>query len=422
VSVSLDAVNRIYIRNIIAPVLHWRWALALAVFSCGLAGFQSGVEVSERDLADVNLATKMYYTLGLFILGGLDLGVPVSGPWWGQILLWIGYFGAPLLTGSTIVDWVHQVVSNQDRWLQNMSDHVILVGTGDVARSILEKLEELIPNRSVVIVEREMSNSLANEFTERYGARVLIGDFTNEFFLSTLRLSRARRVILASKKDFDNFEAASRILDIRPDFGSRMLVHCNRLRFMRMLKSSRVVENCIAFNSNHLAAQFLVKNDMMAHFKATGYLDKVVLAGFGRFGQTVLEELLALAQDEISDIGIIDVDAHRRILVAKEQKEIPRYINLHVLEGEIGHPDVWHQLERLIDLHETEPLILIATGVDDENLRTALWLKKKHPNAKILVRSARPSHFAESVCEAAGINAFGLSKIIHDSMPDEWFV
>ncbi|MCZ6502245.1 MAG: NAD-binding protein [Gammaproteobacteria bacterium] len=414
--------NIIDFKNMITPVLNWRWALAMIVFSCGLAGFQSGVEVSERDLVDVNLATKMYYTLGLFILGGLDLGVPVSGPLWGQALLWISYFGAPLLTGSTIVDWVHQVISNQDRWLRNISGHVVLIGADDVAQIILEKLKELNPKTPVVIVDREISSSRARELTERYKSKVLTGDFTNEFFLSTLRLSRAKRVILASKKDFDNFEAASKILDMRPDFGSRIVVHCNRLRFMRMLKSSRVVKNCIAFNSNHLAAQYLVKNDMMAHFKSTGDLDTVVLAGFGRFGQTVLEELLELAQDEICDIGIIDIDAHRRILVAKEQKEISKDINLHVLQSEIGHPEVWQQLERLIDLHEREPLVLIATGVDDENLRTSLWLKKKYPNAKVMVRTARPSHFAESVCQAAGIQVFGLSEIIHDSMPDEWFV
>ena len=406
----------------IAPVLHWRWALALFVFCCGLAGFQSGVEVSERDLIDVSFVAKMYYALGLFILGGLDLGVPVSGPWWGQALLWISYFGAPLLTGSAIVDWVHQVVSNQDRWLRKMNRHVVLIGAGDVAQILLEKLKKLNPNIPVVIVEREISRSRAMEFSERYGAKVLIGDFTNEFFLSTLRLSRVRRVILASEIDFDNFEAASKILDLQPDLGRHMVVHCNRLRFMRMLRSSRVVEDCITFNSNHLAAQYLVKNDMMAHFKATGYLDTVVLAGFGRFGQTILEELLELAGDEISDIGIIDVDAHRRILVAKEHKEIPKDINLHVLQGEIGHPEVWRQLEHLLDKRETEPLVLIATGVDDENLRTALWLKKKYPNAKVMVRSARPSNFAESVCKKAGIQAFGLSKIIHDSMPDEWFV
>ncbi len=410
------------VKKLLLPGMPPRWFLALLVFGCGLAGFLSGVEVSERNLADVNLATKMYYTLGLFILGGMDLGVPVSGPVWGQLLLWIGYFGAPLLTGSTIIDWVHQVVNSESRWLRNIRGHIVLVGTDDLAHSILEKLEDLKIRAPVVVVEREITTAQSAEFTNRYGARVLIGDFTNEFFLSNLRLAKARRIILASERDFDNFEAASKILEQRPDMGKKLLVHCNRLRFLREVHNSQVASACVTFNSYHLAAQHLVKTEMIKHFHETEQLDTVVLAGFGRFGQTILEELQRLAAGEISDIGIIDVDAHRRILVAQEQSEISSEFNLRVVQGNIGHPEVWQQLESQLDLHRSRPLVLMATGLDDENLRTGLWLKKIHPQANIMVRSTRPSHFSQSVCEAAGIRAFGVSSVIHESMPDEWFL
>ncbi len=409
-------------RRLISPSLSWHWILTLAVFSCGLVGFQSGVEVSERDITNVDLATKVYYTLGLFILGGMDLGVPISGPWWGKLLLWIGYFGAPTLTGSTIVDWVQQVVKQQNRWLRNISNHVVLVGTGDLAHSILAKLEELNPKAPVIIIEREISSSEAIEFSDQYGARVLVGDYTNDFFLSSLRLKYAQRVILASNDDFDNFDAASKILALRPDLGERMLLHCNRLRFMREMSTSSVAEQCVTFNSYHLAAQHLVAHDMMAHFRETAGLDTVILAGFGRFGQTILEELQVLARGEISEIGVIDADAHRRILVAQEQTKISEEFDLYVLQGKIGHPEVWQKLERLINLGDTKPLILMGTGVDDENLRMGLWLRKKYPSAHIMVRSAHPSHFSESVCETAGIHAFGISQVIHDSLPDEWFI
>jgi len=143
----IDAVKEVF-----GSVRHWRGLLAIVVFSCGLAGFLSGVEVSERDLDGVDLATKIYYTMGLFILGGMDLGVPISGPWWGQLLLWVGYFGAPLLTGSTIIDWVQQVVSDQNRWLKGISGHIVLVGTDDLAHSILEKIEELGLKGEVVVI------------------------------------------------------------------------------------------------------------------------------------------------------------------------------------------------------------------------------------------------------------------------------
>jgi len=412
----IDAVKEVF-----GSVRHWRGLLAIVVFSCGLAGFLSGVEVSERDLDGVDLATKIYYTMGLFILGGMDLGVPISGPWWGQLLLWVGYFGAPLLTGSTIIDWVQQVVSDQNRWLKGISGHIVLVGTDDLAHSILEKIEELGLKGEVVVIGREISASLASEFTERYAARVLVGDFTNEYFLSTLRLSRAQRVILASDNDFDNFEAASKILEQRPELGSRLLVHCNKLRFMRSISNSHVVRACIVFNKYNLAARHLVKTEMMDHFNSTENLDVVVLAGFGRFGQTVFEELQMKALGEIYQISILDVDADRRILVANEQSAMSSSLRLRVHQGDIGHPEVWQQLEEQVDLSSSSPLVLLATGMDQENLRTGLWLKKKYPDAYIMVRTARPSHFSDAVCEAAGIHTFGLSQIIRDALPDEWF-
>lgn len=411
-----------FIRKIFLPLLHWRWILAVTVFSCSLAGFASGVEVSERDIRNVNLATQMYYSLGLFILGGMDLGVPVTGPWWGQLLLWIGYFGAPLLMGSTIVDWVQQVVSGQNRWLGGLRGHVILVGTGDLVHNILEKLEELDINGTIVVIDKVISASQSLELSERYGARTLSGDFTNDYFLSTLRLPHARRVIIASDSDFENFESASKILDSYPEMGQRILVHSNRLRFMRALRSSRVVKECVVFNSYHLAAKHFVKNMMIEHFRATEGLDTVILAGFGRFGQTILEELQTLAKGEISEIGIIDIDANRRVLVANEQAAISSDIELHIFQGEIGHPEVWQKLEQKIDLNRKSLFILLATGMDAENLRTGLWLNRLHPRARIMVRSARPSHFSESVCNAAGIHTFGLSKLIYDSMPDEWVI
>ena len=56
--------------------------------------------VSERDLADAGILTRAYYTLGLFFLGGLDLGTPVGGPEAARTVLWLAYFAAPLITGS----------------------------------------------------------------------------------------------------------------------------------------------------------------------------------------------------------------------------------------------------------------------------------------------------------------------------------
>jgi len=400
---------------------HWRLVLALVFFACAFVGFQSGVVVSERDLSDADALTNMYYSLGLFILGGMDLGVPVAGPWWGLTLLWLSYFGSPVLTASALVDWVQQVISHQDRWLRSLDDHIIVVGTNDLAVSLLRKVLSYNPGSQVLIVDKEINSVTMQEFRSVFQAQVLEGDVTNDFFLSTIRVKKARQVVLAAESDFENYESASRILEQNPDLGPRILVHCNRLRFLREVEHSHVANACHTFNSYNLAARHLVRSQMMAHFHATELLDKVVLAGFGRFGQTILEELQETARGEISEIGIIDVDAHRRILVAEEQAQIDSDVNIQIVEGDIGHPAVWQKMESMIDLNTASPLVLIGTGNDQENLRTGLWLRKHHPNVMVMVRSAQASHFASSLAEQSGIQTFGVSEVIYDSLPNHWF-
>lgn len=97
---------------------NWRWLLAIVFLLCGFVGFMSGVGATERDLDNANPFTLLYYSMGLFILGGMDLGVPVGGPLWGRTLTWIAYFGAPLLTTSALVEWLQVIVANPSRWLR----------------------------------------------------------------------------------------------------------------------------------------------------------------------------------------------------------------------------------------------------------------------------------------------------------------
>ncbi len=403
-------------------IRNWRWILALVFFLCGFAGFMSGVQVTERDLGDANPFTLMYYSLGLFILGGMDLGVPTGGPEWGRSMLWLAYFGAPLLMTTAIVEWLQVVVAHPTRWLRSLAGHTIIVGVNDLSRSIMDKMVGMGTDTQFVVVERDIRKTVRQELEDRYNARCLAGEFTDDYFLSMLRVGSARRIVLASDNDFDNFECASKIIEEKPEMGSSLIVHSNRLRYLREMEHTEVGRSAHTFNSYHLAAQHLVRSVMMDHFRETERLDTVVIAGFGVFGQTVLEELQNIAMAEVAEIAIVDTDAHRRILVAEEQVEMHAGIEKHVLEGDISHPEVWQRLEEAVNLNSGMPLVLMVTGSDDENLRTGMWLSKRYANAKILVRSQRDSHFAESVAKSSGIVTFGLSQVFQESMPDEWFI
>ena len=78
----------------------------MLVFVAGLLAFAGGAEVSELDVSKLGLLGKAYYTLGLFILAGIDIGVPSGGPGWAQGMLWFAYFAAPAITTSAVVEAV----------------------------------------------------------------------------------------------------------------------------------------------------------------------------------------------------------------------------------------------------------------------------------------------------------------------------
>ncbi len=401
---------------------NWRWLLAIVFFTLGFCGFVSGVLVTERDISAANPFVLMYYSLGLFILGGMDLGVPIGGPAWGRACLWIAYFGAPLLTTSAIAEWLQLMVAHPGRWLISLRNHTIIVGVNDVSRSVMDKLMRIDKGARIIVVDRDIRKTVRQELADKYGARCIAGEYTDEYFLAKLRFTQARRIILVSDSDFDNFETASKLLAMKPKLGERIIVHCNKLRYLREMAHSDVVQMTRTFNSYRLAAQYLVRSVMLKHFHQTKQLDTVVLAGFGAFGQTVLEELQLIAEAEISEIAIIDVDAHRRLLVGQVHVEIRSGIKKHIFQGEIGHPEVWQRVEAAVDLTSGMPLLLMATGQDDENLRAGSWLSRRHPNSRVMIRSQRESHFAESIGKSTGILTFSLSRIFRESLPDDWFI
>ena len=83
----------------------WRSAAALFFFLSAMVGFYLGVAVSERpDVTTAGLLTRAYYSLSLFVVGGVDLGTPTGGPLAGRVLLWLSYFGAPVLAASTLIE------------------------------------------------------------------------------------------------------------------------------------------------------------------------------------------------------------------------------------------------------------------------------------------------------------------------------
>ncbi|MCZ6642824.1 MAG: NAD-binding protein [Gammaproteobacteria bacterium] len=401
--------------------MNWRWPAALVLFLLAFGGLLSGVSLSERpDVVDSGILTKAYYSLGLFVVGGIDLGTPEDGSVFGRMALWLAYFGAPALTASAVVEAVITMVS-PNRWkLRRLRNHIVIVGTGGLTTSYLRVLRKHTPNTSVVVVDEKIEFVREQELRQTFNVNVISGDITHDFLLGALRLDRAVRIMLLGEDDFQSYEAASKILRQFPHLKSKIVLHCYGLRFMRAMQETAVAKQSVNFNLYNLAAAGLVHDHLIGHFRKTESRDVVVIAGFGRFGQTVLEELQTHAANEIATVGIIDIDADRRVLVADEQRRLPENYRREVFQGDIAHPEVWQNLAVSIDLAEGEPTVIIGTGRADENLRTALWLKQNYPNTMVFARTNDKSELALEVGAEHDINCFSIKQLIEDNIPSSW--
>jgi len=405
----------------VASRVGWRWLAAAVLLACGFLGLASGVSLSERpDVGESGLLIKAYYSLGLFVFGGLDVGFPVDGPLAGRVLLWLAYFGAPLLTASAAIEAAMRVM-RRDRWqLRRLSDHVVIVGAGTLTLTFLRVLRRKWPDVTVVVLVDAIETTRRQELEQTFGVKVVVGDPTHEFMLRQLRLRRARRVVLLPDDNFQAFEAASKMLHLYPVLESRIVLHSHNLRFLRTMQSTSLGERCTGFNCYHLAASGLVRDYLLQHFHHTGVKDVVVLAGFGRFGQTILEELQNHAAGELSTVGLIDLDVERRVLVVQEQGYLSEGYRRVLVHGHVGHPEVWRKLAESVDLSHSEPTVILGTGSAEENLRAAMWVKRRWPNALVFARTNDVSVFATDVGSEHGINSISITKLVEDNIPESW--
>ena len=400
--------------------LGWRWFAAVLLFGLAMAGQAMGVGLSERMGEPTGWLTRAYYSLGLFVVGGLDLGMPTGGPAIGRAFLWVAYFGAPLLTASAVIEAVIRLVAPESWQLVRMRDHIIIAGASSLTRYYLQALRERDPKVQVVLVTNDPDSPETRDIAQSYRAVVVSGAINGDFLVKSLRISKARRIFLFGDNDYRSFEAAARMIERRPHVADRIVLHCHNLRFLRSMQETDLIKRISSFNAYHLAASGLVREKLIGHMHKTVERDVVVLAGFGRFGQTILEELQINAAEEMDIVAVIDTDAKRRILVVDEQERIEGSYQREVLEGDIADPDVWNRLGEIVDLGVGEPVIVLGTGNTAQNLRAGIWLKNNYPNAVVHVRTTGKSRLAAAVGEEYDINSISMNALVEEHMPSEW--
>lgn len=402
--------------------LSWNSWSAIIIFGCGFVGLAMGVEVSERaGVPETDLLTKAYYALGLFVLGGLDLGTPTGGPLPGRLLLWTAYFGAPMWTASTIFQTILRALRPPVWHVRNLKGRIVIFGGGELTLAFLNRIVAGgNPRRVIVIVDSTMHPQI-DELRSYRGIRVIVTTGHQFRRLGRYPLHTAHRFLMLSENDAINFELASFLLEHHPQLASRIVFHVSDLRFLRVMRDSHVVQQCQTFNQYELAATQLAREWLIRRFNETEHRDTVVLAGFGRFGQSILEQLERHASDAFSRVAIIDLQAEQRALIADEHVAVERRYSRHTYEGDIDDPEIWLRLFEEVVISDQEPVFVITTGDDQTNLRCAIWLRQRFSNALIVSRTLAPSYFARGVCKEHDIVSVNTAELVQSSIPHAWY-
>ncbi len=416
------------------PGFLWRIAAFLAVAGVALAALQLGVDFSERPgVTDAGAATKLYYVVGLFFLGGLDLGMPAGGPGVARGAMWIAYFAAPVITTGAIIEGL-LLTMRPDWWMRRgLRDHIVVVGAGRIGLLYMEAIREWEPHRTILLVALEQDMADVAEARTRLGARFVQGDITHEVVRASLRLDRAAGVVLLTRHDLVNLEGATAILSEHPELRGHLLVHVADLTLKRAVAEQwrrhpgAGVAPDRVFNSHRVAAEHLVREDLQRHFSSTRALDVVVLAGFGRFGQTILEVLQEEAADEVRTVVVVDLEAHKRVRQFRAGVGDPDDWNCRVIEGDISDPGTWDLVTTCLCFEEEEaprPVYVLGTNSDEVNLHTAMWLRTREPDAGIVARCFSDSGFTDSVARDANLHVIGVGGLLRRTLGERhrrWF-
>jgi Trk K+ transport system NAD-binding subunit len=398
----------------------WRGLVFVFVALAGVTALTLGVQVTERDLTGEGLVGRTYYVLGLFVLGGLDLGTPVGGPPIGRALLWIAYFGAPLITASAVIEAALRLVDPFGLRMKALSDHVVLGGAGRLTSVYVKKLRERDARRTIVVVERDPNHPSIPKLRDSYQATVIVGDITHDEVLEDLQLPKAHRVLLLTGDDFANLDAAAKVLSRAPQLAGRLVAHVAHLGFLREAVKSGVVRDAEVFNGHEFAAMKLVEDHLVARFEDTAQSDLVVLIGFGRFGQTVLRQLQEHTVESFNEVVIIDAAAPDRVRAFEEYPGFADSYARSVLHGDILDPEIWAGIAARIEASGSPPVFIVGSGEDGTNVQAALMARRRYPDAYVILRSFRLSPFTQEIAREAGVEAFHLGGLIANGMPERW--
>lgn len=311
----------------------WRLAIPVIILIIATICFEAGVNVRYRPhIAEEGFLMHMLYAMSLFKVNGINLGMPTEGPLWARDILILMYFAAPAVSISAIMEAVFRVARLKLRWVLLRGGHAVVVGAGRATADLPTIIEAEVKRRrwhgigfvGVPVVMADKSEEALLRNSDRL-LKVQL-DATDAQMVDYLNMAKARLVMLLTDDDQANidmyFRLRERLQNVPEKKHPMVFIRVRDMDLIRVLRTYNTSPKIRFFNvhiegvrslfefSNELTQGAWLENvresnsALSANWEALAKIKhlrptRVVMVGFGRFGQHLLVEMMLHSNGEI---------------------------------------------------------------------------------------------------------------------------
>ena len=386
-------------KNTITKAILYRLLPTVLVFVFALLAFKNGVYFEGKpNISSDTIFVQIYYTIGLFLLAGIDLGMPMGGTEFHRFLLFISYFLAPLITVLAVIEAVLKSIS-PDYLKRAFKNHVVIIGASKEAISIIHgwndpvnQLDEAVEHlqyhegTKLLIVEKDSNNTKLEYFRELSSKRkvkIIIGDINHSEILSKLNVKEALGCIITTNSDILNINIALKLQKEYKIKAENIITRVEDFDLQYLIND----DDDITFTSSHrkLANCFFHK-----YIETFLYLENLVIFGFGTFGQNILESISRSIK--FNNLIIVDPDAEQKYQNWLYKKKIfnSDYKTLFKVKTYNNKQEDSKVLEIIKEKYNNEQcihFIMCAKLPDFANIKLAINIANSFNNSLIYLRS-----------------------------------
>lgn len=211
-------------KNIIS-LLTYRSIPIIIIILFGLIGINNGIYFKDiPEIGDEHIAVQLYYVVSLFLMSGVDLGMPLGDKEFYRILVLLAYFLAPVITVTSALETIIRSL-NPNFFKRRYKNHVIIIGASEIAISRIENLKKL--KEKIIIVDNNRNNVNLEHFKKLSNIRFIIENYNSPNLFERLNIDYCKSIWLLTDDDFLNIELTLKIKNTYQSFKlNKLEVRC----------------------------------------------------------------------------------------------------------------------------------------------------------------------------------------------------